>query len=169
MVSNAAALLLASEVNLLANYWKLKIIPISHTAANNKLLILSWLEELCGLPEQDNYLATLSRPHQAAFRGVHLPLSPQSLIIWCPGEDLENSSLPTHSKRLCYVLPSHCTHRSSERERGSSTGALWLQTELEMFLGLLLSLAALGEVQFSHCICLWHRCLHLFSLPRLLF
>lgn len=103
MVSNAAALLLASEVNLLENYWKLKIIPISHTAANNKLLILSWLEELCGLPEQDNYLATLSRPHQAAFRGVHLPLSPQSLIIWCPGEDLENFSPHSQQKAVLCV------------------------------------------------------------------
>lgn len=101
MVSNAAALLLASEVNFLASYWKLKIIPISHTAANNKLLILSWLEDLCGLPKQDNYLATLSRPHQVAFCGIRLLLGHQSLIIWHPGEDLENSSLSPLSTQDC--------------------------------------------------------------------
>lgn len=143
MVSNAAALLLASEVNFLANYWKLKIIPISHTAANNKLLILSWLEDLCSLPKQDNYLATLCRPHQAAFCGICLLLGPQSLNTWCPGEDLENSSLSSVSTRLCYVVLSICTHRASEHEHGSS---LWLQTEWEMlmFPGVLLPLVVLG-------------------------
>lgn len=125
MVINAAALLLASEVNFLANYWKFKVIPIFHTAANNKLLILSWVENLCGLPKQDNYLATLSRHHQVAFCDIHLLLGPQSLIIWCPREELENSPLSTVSLTLYYEVLSRYLHSSSEHERGSS---LWPQT-----------------------------------------
>lgn len=140
MVINAVALFLASEVHFLASYWKFKVIPVSHTAANNKLLILSWVEYLCGLPKQDNYLATLSRHHQVAFCDIHLLLGPQSLIIWCPGEEVENSSLSTVGTRLHYVVLSHYTHSSSGHEHGSS---FWPQTVLEMLLilGVLLSLA----------------------------
>lgn len=109
MFINATALLLASEVNFLASYWKFKVIPISHTAANNKLLMLSWVEGLCGLPKQDNYLATLSRGHQVAFCDIHLPLSAQSLITWCPGERGRKllSLLCQHNTVLCGAEPLH--------------------------------------------------------------
>lgn len=143
MFINATALLLASEVNFLASYWKFKVIPISHTAANNKLLMLSWVEGLCGLPKQDNYLATLSRGHQVAFCDIHLLLSAQSLITWCPGEEVENSFLSSVSTTLYYVVLSHYMHSSSQHEHGSP---LWPQTVLEMLviLGVLLALAEGG-------------------------
>lgn len=147
MVINAAALLLASEINFLANYWKFKVILISHTAANNKLLILLWVEDLCGLPKRDNYLATLSRDHQVAFCDSLLLLGPQSLIIWCPGEEVENSSLSIVSTH--YVVLSHYMHSSSEHEHGPP---LWLQTVLEMLVILRVLVAlAVGNNQFSCC------------------
>lgn len=140
MVINASALFLASEVNFLANYWKFEVIPVSHTAANNKLLILSRVEDLCGLPKWDNYLATLSRCHQVACCDIHLQLGPQSLIMWCPGEEMENSFPSTVSTTLCYVVLSHYMPSSSEQEHGSP---LWPQTVLEMLVtpGVLLPLA----------------------------
>lgn len=140
MVINAAALLLASEINFQANYWKFKVTLISHTAANNKLLIWLWVEDLCSLPKWDNYLATLTRHHQVAFCDIHLLLGPQSLIIWCPGEEVENSFLSTVSTRLHYMVLSHYMHSSSEPEHGPS---LWPHTVLWMLviLGVLLALA----------------------------